>query len=132
MSRAKPALLAAARGCRVECIFTTIESLTKDGRDRSLDYKVSGFNVGRGSWDAKVLDEIAPGPDEMVLPKCSSSVFISTNVAYKLRNLGVKQLVVCGGLTDQCVDSAVRDACDEGFLVTLVPSCRRPSPSLRL
>ena len=39
---------------------------------------------------------------------------------YVLGNLGVKQLIVCGFLTDQCVNSAVRDACDLGYLVTLV------------
>ena len=32
----------------------------------------------------------------------------------------VRQLVLCGLLTDQCVESAVRDACDLGYLVTLV------------
>lgn len=37
-----------------------------------------------------------------------------------LRNLGVKQLVLCGLLTDQCVESAIRDACDLGYLVTQV------------
>jgi ureidoacrylate peracid hydrolase len=29
-------------------------------------------------------------------------------------------LVIAGLLTDQCVESAVRDACDLGYLVTLV------------
>jgi ureidoacrylate peracid hydrolase len=110
-------------GCRdagIEVLYTTIESLTKDGRDRSLDYKITGFNVPRGSWDGKVVDEIAPGEDEIVLPKSSSSVFISTNIDYVLRNLGVQQLVVSGVLTDQCVESAIRDACDLGYLVTQV------------
>ncbi|EOD20073.1 hypothetical protein EMIHUDRAFT_57493, partial [Emiliania huxleyi CCMP1516] len=110
-------LLGAARQSSVECIFTVIESLTADGRDRSLDYKVSGFNVPRGSEDAQVLAALQPAADEMVLPKCSSSVFISTNLAYKLRNLGCEQVVLVGGLTDQCVDSAI------GFLVTCVPDC---------
>ena len=36
-----------------------------------------------------------------------------------LRNLFVEQLVVCGQLTDQCVESAVRDAADLGYLVTV-------------
>lgn len=104
----------------IEVLFTTIESLTKDGRDRSLDYKISGFNVPKGSWDGKVIDELAPGEDEMVFPKSSSSVFISTHIDYVLRNLGVKQLVICGLRTDHCVESTVRDACDLGYLVTLV------------
>jgi ureidoacrylate peracid hydrolase len=110
----------ACRGAGIEVMYTTIESLTKDGRDRSLDYKITGFNVPKGSWDGKVVDEIAPGEDEIVLPKSSSSVFVSTNIDYILRNLGVQQLVLSGVLTDQCVESAIRDACDLGYLVTQV------------
>jgi ureidoacrylate peracid hydrolase len=110
----------AFRAAEIEVMYTTIESLTKDGRDRSLDYKITGFNVPKGSWDGKVLDEIAPGEDEIVLPKSSSSVFVSTNIDYILRNLGVQQLVLSGVLTDQCVESAIRDACDLGYLVTQV------------
>jgi ureidoacrylate peracid hydrolase len=110
----------ACRRAGIEVIFTVIESLTLDGRDRSLDYKISNLHVPRGSWDAQVLQEIAPGPDEIVIPKTSSSVFISTNIDYVLRNLGVRPLIVAGGLTDQCVDSAIRDACDLGYLVTAV------------
>ena len=37
-----------------------------------------------------------------------------------LRNLGVEYIVVTGILTDQCVETAVRDGCDRGFLTTLV------------
>ena len=55
-----------------------------------------------------------------MLPKTSSNVFISTNIDYVLRNLGVRQLVIAGLVTDQCIESAVRDACDLGYLVTLV------------
>jgi len=110
-------------GCRqkkIEVLYTTIESMTQDGRDRSLDYKITGFNVPKGCWDAQVLDEIKPLDDEMQFPKTSSSVFISTNIHYILGNLGVDFLIVSGLLTDQCISSAVRDACDLGYLVTLI------------
>lgn len=123
------ALQAACRSAGVEVMYTVIESLTRDGRDRSLDYKITGFNVPRGHPDGRVIDAIAPGEDEIVLPKSSSSVFVSTHVDYILRNLGVRQLVLCGLLTDQCVESAVRDACDLGYLVTLVPdACATYTP----
>ena len=49
----------ACRQARIEVMYTVIESLTLDGRDRSLDYKISGLDVPRGSWDAKLLEEIA-------------------------------------------------------------------------
>jgi ureidoacrylate peracid hydrolase len=112
-------LQAACRQARIEVMYTVIEALTRDGRDQSLDYKISRLFVPRGSWDALVLSAIAPMGDEIVLPKTSSSVFISTNIDYVLRNLGVRSLIIAGVLTDQCVDSAVRDACDLGYLVTV-------------
>lgn len=118
------ALQGACRASGVEVMFTVIESLTQDGRDRSLDYKITGFNVPRGSWGAQVLEEVAPVGDEIVLPKSSSSVFMSTNIHYLLGNLGVKYLIVAGFVTDQCISSAVRDACDLGYLVTVpVDAC---------
>ena len=110
----------ACRASGIEVLYTTIESLTLDGRDRSLDYKITGFNVAKGSWDGKVIDQIAPEADEIVFPKSSSSVFVSTHIDYVLRNLGVKQLAIAGLITDQCVESAIRDACDLGYLVTQV------------
>jgi nicotinamidase-related amidase len=114
-------LQAGCRGAEIEVMYTLIESLTADGRDRSLDYKITGFNVPKGSAEAKVLDAIRPGDDEIIIPKTASSVFNSTNIDYVLRNLGVRYLILAGVLTDQCVESAVRDACDLGYLVTLVP-----------
>ena len=108
------------RKAKIEVLYTVMESLTLDGRDRSLDYKITGFNIPKGSWDGKVIPQLQPTFDEIVLPKTSSNVFVSTNIHYLLGNLGVKQLVIAGALTDQCVDSAVRNACDLGYLVTLV------------
>ena len=121
-------LIAACRAAGVEVIYTVIEALTRDGRDRGLDYKITGLLVPRGSPDGRVIDAIAPGDDEIVLPKSASSVFNSTNIEYVLRNLGIERLAICGVYTEQCVESAVRDACDRGFLVTLVgDACTTPS-----
>ena len=115
-----PLLQSACRRGRIEIVYAAVENMTRDGRDRSLDYKISGIDVPRESWDGQVLDEIAPAEDEMVFRKTSSSVFVSTNIDFVLRNLGVRSLIMAGMMTDQCVESAVRDACDLGYLVTLV------------
>jgi nicotinamidase-related amidase len=113
-------LVEACRRARVEVLYTVMENLTRDGRDRSLDYKLSGISIEKGSWDAKVLDAVAPAEDEIVLPKTSSSVFNSTNIDYLLRNLGIEELVVAGFLTDQCIDHTVKDAADRGYYVTCI------------
>jgi biuret amidohydrolase len=113
-------LLAAARDARIEVVHTLIRSLTSDGRDRSLDHKLSAIHVAPGDPRGDIIDPLAPRPDEIVLPKTSSGVFNSTTIDYVLRNLGVKFLVVAGIVTDQCVDMAVRDAADRGYYVTCV------------
>src|SRR5437588_379608 len=72
------------------------------------------------SREAQILGEIAPAEGEMIFRKTSRSVFISTNIDYVLRNLGARSLIIAGLMSDQCVESAVRDACDLCYLVTLV------------
>ena len=113
----------AARAAGIEVIYTIIESLTRDGRDRSLDHKISRIHHPRGSEEAAIIPALAPVGDEIVIPKTASGVFNSTNIEYVLRNLGIRHLVIYGIYTDQCVETAVRDACDRGFLVTQVEDC---------
>ena len=113
-------LLEIARKNNVEVIFTVIENFTRNGRDRSLDYKMSNFFVPKGSNDAKVITELAVGEDEMIIPKTSSSLFNSTNFEYLMRNIGIETIGVCGFLTDQCVDQTIRDGADRGFRMICV------------
>ena len=72
----------------MDVIYTFIECLTKDCRDQSLDYKLSGLHVPKGSPLAAILPEVAPEDDDILIPKTSCSVFNSTNIEYVLRNLG--------------------------------------------
>jgi nicotinamidase-related amidase len=113
-------LIEAFRRAGLEIIYTVMENLTADGRDRSLDYKLSGISIAKGSWEAKVLAAIAPAHDEIVLAKTSSSVFNSTNLDYLLRNMGIEDVLVTGFLTDQCIDHAVKDGADRGYYMTCI------------
>lgn len=108
-------LIAAARSYGVEVIYTVMENATRDGRDRSLDYKLSNFFIEKGSDDAKVIAELSPSEDELVIPKTSSSLFNSTNFEYLIRNIGLDTIIVTGFLTDQCCDHTIRDGADRGF-----------------
>jgi ureidoacrylate peracid hydrolase len=53
-------LQSACRRGHIEIVYAAVENMTRDGRDRSLDHRISDIDVPRGSWDARVLDEIAP------------------------------------------------------------------------
>lgn len=127
-----PNAAALADACRrrgIEVIYCVIEALTRDGRDRGLDHKLSNILVPKGSVEAEIVEAVAPLDDEIVLPKTASGVFPSTNLHYLLRNLGVEDLAIAGVFTDQCVESAVRDAADLGYRVTLVgDACCGSSP----
>jgi nicotinamidase-related amidase len=123
------ALLKAARANGVEVLHTIIQSLTEDGRDRSLDHKMTPIHIPPSLKEGLPPGELAPVGDEIMLPKTSSGVFNSTNIDYVLKNLGIRNLVVCGVLTDQCVDMTVRDGADRGYLVTCVAdACAAPTP----
>ena len=113
-------LLAAARKHGVEVIHTIIQSLTEDGRDRSLDHKLTPIHIAPSRPEGFPPENLAPAGDEILIPKTSSGVFNSTNIDYVLRNLGIRYLVISGIMTDQCVDMAVRDAADRGYYVTCV------------
>ena len=107
----------------IEVIFTKNESLTEDGRDRSLEYKILGFNAPKGSEEGKILEEIGPEGDEIVIPKTASSVFNATNIDYVLRNLGIDTLIIGGVVTNHCVETSVRDAVDRSYNVVVVKDC---------
>jgi nicotinamidase-related amidase len=113
-------LQAAARKAGIEVIFTTIEAYTLDGRDRSLDHKISNLFFPRGSHESQVIKEVGPEPNEIRIPKTASGIFNSTNIEYVLRNLKIEYLIIYGVYTDQCVECAIRDAADRGFMVTQV------------
>jgi nicotinamidase-related amidase len=108
------------RGRGGEIVYTVMEAMTKDCRDSSLDYKLSEMFYPKGGPLSKVIAEIAPGDDDILLPKSSSGVFNSTNLDYLLRNMGIENVIVAGVLTDQCVDMAVRDGADRGYYMVCV------------
>jgi nicotinamidase-related amidase len=119
-----------ARG--LEVIHTRIQSLTQDGRDRSPGHKRLGLHAAPGSREADFLEQVAPLGDEIVINKTASGVFNSTNLEYILRNIGINGLFVVGVYSNECVSTAIRDACDLGFFVTLISDgCATVTPELQ-
>jgi nicotinamidase-related amidase len=116
----------------LEVIHTRIQSLTRDGRDRSPGHKRLGLHAPPGSKEAQFIEAVAPEPDEIVVDKTASGVFNATNISYLLRNLGVNSLFVTGVYSNECVSTAIRDACDLGFYVTLISDgCATVTPELQ-
>lgn len=108
------------RDRQFEIVHTRIQSLTEDGRDRSLEHKRLGLHAPPGSKLAEFLDDVKPQKNEVVLNKTASGAFVSTNIEYLLRNMQVAELYVVGVYTNECVSSSVRSAADLGFDVNLI------------
>jgi nicotinamidase-related amidase len=122
----------AFRARRLEVIHTRIQSLTQDGRDRSPAHKRLGLHAAPGSKEADFIENIAPLENEIIINKTASGVFTSTNIGYILRNMEITGLFVVGVYSNECVSTAIRDACDLGFYVTLISDgCATVTPELQ-
>jgi nicotinamidase-related amidase len=116
----------------LEVIHTRIQSHTADGRDRSPGHKRLGLHAPPGSKEAEFLEQVAPQGDEIIVNKTASGVFSSTNIEYILRNMQITGLFVVGVYSNECVSTAIRDACDLGFHVTLISDgCATVTPELQ-
>ena len=119
-------LVAWARDTGIEVIFARIACQKTDGRDRSLSQKKPGFNyllLPKDREDSQIVPELEPAEDEVVVTKTTDSALTGTNLRLMLSNMRIRDVVVAGIFTDQCVSSTVRSLCDESFGVLVVEDC---------
>jgi len=112
-----------ARSEGIEVIFARIACQKTNGRDRSLSQKKPGFNyllLPKDSEDSQIVSELNPINDEIVITKTTDSALTGTNLRLILHNMGIKDVIVSGIFTDQCVSSTVRSLADESFGVLVV------------
>jgi nicotinamidase-related amidase len=64
--------------------------------------------------------EAAPLPGETVIGKSANSAFAGTKLEDALDAIGATTLVVCGALTNNCVEATVRQGGNLGYRVFLV------------
>src|SRR3989338_9773018 len=53
-----------------------------------------------GSWEQKVIEEIAPRPEDYVIPKFRWSTFHQTYFDLALRSRGIDTIIISGGAVD--------------------------------
>ena len=119
-------LLNAFRKHGIERLFARIACLKGDGKDRSLSQKKPGWNyllLPKDEHASQLVPELQPDGDEIVVCKTTDSALTGTNLRLILHNMGVKNVVVAGIFTDQCVSSTVRSLADESYNVIVVEDC---------
>ena len=103
-----------------EVIHSRIQSLTRDGRDRGALHKRLGIHLPPDSAGSEFLPALGPVGDELVFNKTASNVFLATNLHFVLSNMSVRNIIIVGLLTDECIASSAKAAADLGYSVTVV------------
>ena len=75
------------------------------------------------TWDAEVCAELGCGPDDLVVDKVRFDAFQWTSLEPLLRGLGTTDLLICGVVTNICVETTARSAFMRDFPVTLLADC---------
>jgi nicotinamidase-related amidase len=73
-----------------------------------------------GSPHLRLMDFLAPRPDEPVISKDTRNCFTSTNLQARLLALGVRRLAITGIQMEQCAETTARVAADLGYAVDFV------------
>lgn len=74
----------------------------------------------RDTWGAKIADSITTGIDDVFVPKNHISGFEGSLLETQLRDRDIETVVLCGGLTDVCVETTMRQAYDKRFEVITI------------
>ena len=72
-----------------------------------------------GTWGSEINAAVAPLASEPVIVKAYPNAFRETELLELLSTLEANELVVCGMMSNLCVDATVRAAVDLGFDVTV-------------
>jgi nicotinamidase-related amidase len=127
-------LMNAARQNRI-LIAYAMANHRPDGESRSLivtdtdmrlrpwpndDCNPTVHGATEGSWEQKVIEEIAPRPEDYVIPKYRWSTFHQTYFDLALRSRGIDTIIISGGAVDVGVASTVYSARDHDYNIIVV------------
>ncbi len=77
-----------------------------------------------GTWAAAFCDDMKPIESDLIcMGKSGLCGFASTNLDFLLRQNRIQNVVLCGFLTNCCVESTMRSAYEKGFRVFTLKDC---------
>lgn len=83
--------------------------------------------IADGTWEAQVIDELAPQPADYIVPKYRWSAFYQTYLDLALRSRQMNTIVLCGGSTDVGIASTAFAARDMDYHIVIASdACTSP------
>lgn len=73
-----------------------------------------------GTQGSEIHTSVMPRNTERVVIKDRPNSFVGTGLDDTLRSAGVDHLIICGAMSQMCIDATTRAAVDLGYTVTLV------------
>lgn len=72
-----------------------------------------------GSKGAKINQMVLPQGNEPIIEKGRPNSFVGTNLHTDLQKIGVTDIMLCGAMSQMCIDATARAAVDLGYKVTI-------------
>lgn len=112
-----------ATSVRSDEIVANVATLVDRARDRGapvvwVRHRDGGLVADTPGW--QIVDALAPAPGEPIVEKTFADSFASTDLADRLGELGVTDLVLCGAQTDACIRGTFYGGLYRGYPVTVV------------
>lgn len=115
-------LLAAFRARDLPVLYPHVAPKNADTDAGRLAAKIPSI-MGIDAEGYRFVEEIAPRPGDVLLPKKHPSAFFGTPLVSHLIDLGVDTLFVTGCTTSGCVRSSVTDAFAYNFKIVVPEEC---------
>jgi len=77
-----------------------------------------------GTWNAEICDAMKPQENDVtIVGKKGLDAFPGTDLESKLQEYGIEHIALAGFLSNCCVESTMRTACEKGFNVITLTDC---------
>merc|ERR1712178_658600 len=118
---------ARAKGAKIMLVPIIFKADGSDNPNKNIGI-LKGCHDGQlfteGTWNAKICDKMAPKEGDIVVEgKRGLDAFPGTNLEELLVENKIKTVALGGFLTNCCVESTMRTACEKGFNVVTLTDC---------
>ena len=93
------------------------------GHSMGTDRRTSEEVLIDGTWEAEIIPELEPLPNEIVVKKHRNTAFVNTRMDQILKSNRIESLVVTGTSTAGCVLATCLDALWNDYYTVVVSDC---------